>query len=136
MYVCPDLINIGFGAHHPVDGKIYQILPVDLSLGDVIPSRTHAKSMALVNILSNPSIAGGYMRKFPLLPKLLQHRRPQVASILPYGNNLITKFRGVRVPPLTWMNNSTGPCSIGRANRRTVGGDIIHRIHGRQALLR
>jgi hypothetical protein len=21
--VCPGLINIGFGAHHPVDGKIY-----------------------------------------------------------------------------------------------------------------
>jgi hypothetical protein len=71
---CPGLINIGFGVHHPVDGKIYQILPVDLSLGDVIPSRTHATSMALANILSNPSIAGVYMRKFPLLPKLLQHR--------------------------------------------------------------
>jgi hypothetical protein len=72
--VCPGLINIGFGAHHPVDGKIYQILPVDLSLGDVIPSRMHATSMALTIILSNPSIAGVYMRKFPLLPKLLQHR--------------------------------------------------------------
>ncbi len=66
--------SIDFGAHHPVNGKIYQILPVDLLLGDVIPSRTHAASMVLANILLNPSIAGVYMRKFPLLSKLLQHR--------------------------------------------------------------
>jgi hypothetical protein len=72
--VRPDLINVGLGAHHPVEGKIYQILPMDLSLGDAIPSRTLATSMALVNKLSNPPIAGDYLRKFPLLPKLLQHR--------------------------------------------------------------
>ncbi len=54
--------------------EIYQILPMDLLLGDAIPSRMLATSMALVNKLSNPPIAGDYMRKFPLLPKLLQHR--------------------------------------------------------------
>jgi hypothetical protein len=59
--------------HHPVEGEIYQILPVDLSLGDAILSWTLATSMALVNKLSNPPIAGDYARKFPLLPKLLQH---------------------------------------------------------------
>jgi len=29
------------------------------------------------------------------------------------------------------MRNNSGPYSIGRAHRRTVGGDIIHRKHGR-----
>ncbi len=72
--VCPDLINVGLGAHHPVEGKIYQILPVYLLLGDAIPSWTLATSMALVNKLSNLPIAGDYVRKFPLLPELLQHR--------------------------------------------------------------
>ncbi len=74
MDVCPDLINVGLGVHHPVEGKIYQILPVDCSLGDAIPSQTLATSMALVNILLSPPIAGDYVRKFPLLLKLLQHR--------------------------------------------------------------
>ena len=45
--VCPDLVNVGLGAHHPVEGKIYQIMPVDLSLGDAIPSRSLATSMTL-----------------------------------------------------------------------------------------
>jgi len=71
--VCPDLVNVGLGAHHPVEGEIYQILPVDLSLGDAIPSRSLATSMALANKLSNPIIAGGYVTKPPLLPKLIQH---------------------------------------------------------------
>jgi len=72
--VCPDLVNVGLGAHHPVEGEIYQILPVDLSLGDAIPSRSLATSMALDTYLSNPIIAGGYVRKkLPLLPKLIQH---------------------------------------------------------------
>ena len=74
MDVCPDLINVGLGAHHPIEGKIYQIMPVDLLLGDVIPSQSLATSMALVTKLSNPLVAGDYVRKLPLLSKLLQHR--------------------------------------------------------------
>ena len=74
MDVCPDLVNVGLGAHHPVEGEIYQIMPVYLSLGDAIPSRSLATSMALTNKLSNPLIAGGYVRKLPLLLKLLLHR--------------------------------------------------------------
>ena len=70
---CPDLVNVGLGAHHPVEGKIHQILPVNLLLVDAIPSWTLATSMALTNKLSNPPIAGVYVRKFPLLSKLLQH---------------------------------------------------------------
>ena len=73
MDVCPDLVNVGLEAHHPVEGKIYQIMPVDLLLGDVIPSWLLATSMGLANKLSNPLIAGDYVRKLPLLPKLLQH---------------------------------------------------------------
>jgi hypothetical protein len=45
--VCPDLVNVTLGAHHPVEGEIYQIMPVDLLLGDVIPSQSLATSMAL-----------------------------------------------------------------------------------------
>jgi hypothetical protein len=46
--VCPDpdLVNVGLGAHHPVEGEIYQIMPMDLSLQDVIPSQSLATSMA------------------------------------------------------------------------------------------
>ncbi len=73
MDVCPYLVNVCFGAHHPVEGKIYQIMPVDLLLGDAIPSRLLATSVALANKLSNPIFAGDYVWKLPLLPKLLQH---------------------------------------------------------------
>ena len=73
MDVCPDLVNVGLGVHQPVEGKIYQIMPMDLLLGDVIPSWLLATSMGLANKLSNPLIAGDYVRKLPLLPKLLQH---------------------------------------------------------------
>jgi hypothetical protein len=66
--------NLLFWAHHPVEGKIHQILSVDLSQGDAIPSWTLATSMALVNKLTNPLITGDHVRKLPLLPKLLQHR--------------------------------------------------------------
>jgi hypothetical protein len=45
--ICPDLINAGLGAHHPVEGEMYQIMPVDFSLGDAIPIRSLATSMAL-----------------------------------------------------------------------------------------
>jgi hypothetical protein len=38
-----------------------------------IPPGPMSISMALTNKLSNPPIAGVYVRKFPLLPKLLQH---------------------------------------------------------------
>ena len=71
-------INIGnnliLWAHHSVEVKLHQILPVDLSQGDAIPSRMLATSMALVNKLTNPFISGDHVRKLPLLPKLLQHR--------------------------------------------------------------
>ena len=45
--ICPDLVNVTLGAHHPVKGKIYQIMPVDLFLEDAIPSQSLATSMAL-----------------------------------------------------------------------------------------
>ena len=47
MDVCPDLINVGLGAHHSVEGEIYQIMPVDFLLGDAIPIWSLATSMAL-----------------------------------------------------------------------------------------
>ncbi len=75
MDVCPDLVNVGLGAHHPVEGAIYQILPVARGpLAGRCDSQSVARSMALVNKLLNPIIAGDYVRKLPLLPKLLQHR--------------------------------------------------------------
>jgi hypothetical protein len=75
--------NLLLWAHHPVEGKIHQILPVDLSQGDAIPSGTLATSMALVNKLTNSFITGDHVRQLPLLPKLLQHWSPQVTSIFP-----------------------------------------------------
>jgi hypothetical protein len=68
------LVKVGLWTNHPVKGKIEEILPVHFPLGDTIPRRTLAPSMALLIELCNPPSACDYVRKLPLLPKLIQHR--------------------------------------------------------------
>ncbi len=68
------LVKVGLWTNYPVKGKIEEILLVHFPLGDMIPRRTLAPSMALLIELSNPPIACGKRWKFPMLPKLLQLR--------------------------------------------------------------
>ena len=72
MEVCSYLVKVRLWMHHPVKGKIKEILPVNFSLGDMIPSWTLAPVWpsplnCLIHLLHVAKDG-----KFPLLSKLQQ----------------------------------------------------------------